>query len=168
MQFSTLAWTWALAFAPLIRAQIAGLPTCAESCALNAISSTGCAVTDFHCICTASSFLAGVESCISTACSAADQEATLQYAEQLCGSVGVTITPPSAPATSAPAAASSPASSVAASPTSSAAPPSYSNTTTASTPTIAPFTGAAVSLPNSLPAAGLGGFAVLLSYLAIF
>ncbi|KIW95762.1 uncharacterized protein Z519_02826 [Cladophialophora bantiana CBS 173.52] len=81
---------------------LSGLPTCAVTCALNAISSTGCSATDAACVCQASSFLTGVYSCISTACNASDIAATLQFAEQYCGSAGVSITLPSASATAGP------------------------------------------------------------------
>ena len=46
------------------------------TCAINAIGATGCATTDAKCICTATSFLSGVQTCISTACSASDQAGT--------------------------------------------------------------------------------------------
>ncbi|KIX07134.1 uncharacterized protein Z518_05111 [Rhinocladiella mackenziei CBS 650.93] len=77
---------------------LSSLPQCAQTCALSAISSTGCAVTDAHCICSASTFLSSVASCISTACSPADQQATLTFAQQYCLSGGVTITLPSSSA----------------------------------------------------------------------
>jgi hypothetical protein len=48
------------------------------TCALSAIGATGCAATDAACICAATSFLASVQTCISTACSAADQQGTFK------------------------------------------------------------------------------------------
>ncbi|KIW61865.1 hypothetical protein PV05_01936 [Exophiala xenobiotica] len=78
---------------------LSSLPSCAVSCATGAIGSTGCSLTDAHCICTASNFLSGVETCIQGACSPADQQATLQFAVSFCASANVTITLPTAPAT---------------------------------------------------------------------
>ncbi|KIW78295.1 hypothetical protein Z517_08130 [Fonsecaea pedrosoi CBS 271.37] len=93
---------------------LSSLPACAVTCAVNAISSTGCAATDAACVCQASSFLTGVYTCISASCSADDIAATLQFAQQYCGSAGISITLPTASATAAPtstpsSAASSPA-----------------------------------------------------------
>ncbi|KAH0844084.1 CFEM domain containing protein [Fonsecaea pedrosoi] len=93
---------------------LSSLPACAVTCAVNAISSTGCAATDAACVCQASSFLTGVYTCISGSCSADDIAATLQFAQQYCGSAGISITLPTASATAAPtstpsSAASSPA-----------------------------------------------------------
>ncbi|KAJ9627553.1 uncharacterized protein PV06_05893 [Exophiala oligosperma] len=79
---------------------LSGLPSCALSCATGAIGSTGCALTDAKCICTATNFLSGVETCVQGACSQADQQATLQFAVKFCAQANVTITLPTAPATS--------------------------------------------------------------------
>jgi len=137
---------------------LSDLPACAESCAASAIGSTGCSITDAHCICTASSFLAGVESCIVTACNATDQEATLQFAEQFCLSGGVTITLPSslpaASSTPAPVSSSSAPATMSASPTS-----SYVVVATSSSPPpVSTYTGAAVPMiPPQNWAAGVVG-----------
>ncbi|KAL6404499.1 hypothetical protein AUP68_13892 [Ilyonectria robusta] len=80
----------ALVSAPVLAQDLTSLPACAQTCALNAISSTGCAPTDAKCICESTSFLSSVESCISTACNATDQQATLTFAQQFCSSAGVT------------------------------------------------------------------------------
>ncbi|OQV07605.1 CFEM domain-containing protein isoform 1 [Cladophialophora immunda] len=124
MRFLALAAVGLSSFLHLAASQdLSTLPTCAVSCALNAISSTGCATTDAACICQASSFLSGVYSCISTACNATDiagklsplrtvsveyeadsslPPATLQFAETFCGQAGVSITLPTASATAGP------------------------------------------------------------------
>ncbi|OQV07606.1 CFEM domain-containing protein isoform 3 [Cladophialophora immunda] len=103
MRFLALAAVGLSSFLHLAASQdLSTLPTCAVSCALNAISSTGCATTDAACICQASSFLSGVYSCISTACNATDIAATLQFAETFCGQAGVSITLPTASATAGP------------------------------------------------------------------
>lgn len=80
---------------------LAGLPACAQTCALGAISSTGCSLTDFKCICSASAYLDSINKCINTACSAADIAATLAFANQVCLSAGVTLSPPAAATTTA-------------------------------------------------------------------
>jgi len=138
---------------------LSSLPTCAVSCAVNAIGSTGCAVTDALCICQATSFLSGVQTCISTACNATDQAATLQFALQFCSSAGVTITLPTAPGSVPPAGQTSslsPATTTASSPavtTSSSAP--EGPTPESSAPPAATFTGAAAALKQEW--AGIAG-----------
>jgi len=152
---------------------LAGLPACAETCALNSITATGCAVTDTHCICTATSFLSGVASCITTACSPADQAATLKFAQSYCLSANVTITLPgssAAPATSAASTVSSaPASTPASTTTSVVVAVTTSTVPVSTTSTVAPpastYTGAAHMLRQDwagvLGAVGLGVAAVL-------
>jgi len=98
MKFTVVAALGLLTFAS--SQSLSGLPQCAESCAISAVGSTGCAVTNATCICEATSFLQGVDSCIQTACSAADIQATLQFAQKYCLSGGVTITLPTQAATS--------------------------------------------------------------------
>ncbi|ETI28855.1 hypothetical protein G647_01307 [Cladophialophora carrionii CBS 160.54] len=126
------------------------LPSCAVTCALNAIGGTGCAATDAACVCSATSFLTDVQACISTACSAADQAATLAFAQQYCGSAGITITLPTASASAPPAGptfTSSPTIAPPATPatTTSYAPASYTAVSSAAPPG-ASYTGAASAL----------------------
>ncbi|EXJ64907.1 hypothetical protein A1O7_01246, partial [Cladophialophora yegresii CBS 114405] len=135
------------------------LPSCAVSCATSAIGSTGCAITDAACVCSASSFLTGVQSCISTACSPTDQAATLAFAQQYCGSAGVTITLPTASASAPPPGPTFTSSATIAPPatpatTTSYAPASYSAVSTA-VPPAASYTGAASALRQQW--AGLAG-----------
>ncbi|PIL26757.1 hypothetical protein GSI_11172 [Ganoderma sinense ZZ0214-1] len=87
MQFTSLQ-PLALAFA--LAALSSGawaqtLPPCAETCAVNAIGASGCASTDAHCLCTNNAFIAAVEACIQTSCSAADQAEAMKYAQKFCG-----------------------------------------------------------------------------------
>ncbi|KAF6239651.1 hypothetical protein HO173_002197 [Letharia columbiana] len=70
------------------------LPTCAQSAAEAGISATGCAESDFACICGDSKFVTSLHSLIETVCSAADQQVTLAFAQQICDAVGVTLSIP--------------------------------------------------------------------------
>ncbi|KAI1614145.1 hypothetical protein EDD36DRAFT_435297 [Exophiala viscosa] len=150
---------------------LSGLPSCAVNCAVGAIGTTGCALTDVHCICSATTFLSGVETCIQGACNATDQQgktcpayikhfrelrvdslcfglATIQFAEKFCLSGNVTITVPAGTATTS----SAPMTSVAASTT--------AVVTTTSSSTAAPaatYTGAAAQIRKQEWAAGLLG-----------
>ncbi|KAI1622295.1 CFEM domain-containing protein [Exophiala viscosa] len=127
---------------------LSGLPSCAVNCAVGAIGTTGCALTDFHCICSATTFLSGVETCIQGACNATDQQATIQFAEKFCLSGNVTITVPAGTATTS----SAPMTSVAVSTT--------AVVTTTSSSTAAPaatYTGAAAQIRKQEWAAGLLG-----------
>ncbi|KIX95851.1 uncharacterized protein Z520_08559 [Fonsecaea multimorphosa CBS 102226] len=103
MRFLSLAAVGLSSLLHLAASQdLSSLPTCAVSCALTAISSTGCQATNATCVCEASSFLTGVYSCIQGACNATDIAATLQFAESYCGSAGISITLPTASATAGP------------------------------------------------------------------
>lgn len=93
----------AAAGAALAVAQLDQIPTCALSCAITSIGSSGCAQTDIACICSASSFLTGILTCIQGSCTAAEIEQTLGAAQVLCAGAGVTITLPGGePSTTAP------------------------------------------------------------------
>ncbi|KAF6225667.1 hypothetical protein HO133_009667 [Letharia lupina] len=70
------------------------LPTCAQSAAEAGISATGCAESDFACICGDSKFVTSLHNLIETVCSAADQQVTLAFAQQICDAVGVTLSIP--------------------------------------------------------------------------
>ncbi|KAF3940832.1 hypothetical protein ABW19_dt0204409 [Dactylella cylindrospora] len=84
----------AVAGAALAAAQLDALPTCSLTCAISAIGTSGCAQTDIACICSASTFLTGIYTCIQGACTPAEIEQTLGAAQVLCASAGVTITLP--------------------------------------------------------------------------
>ncbi|KAM0701281.1 hypothetical protein Q7P35_011642 [Cladosporium inversicolor] len=78
----------------LAAAQIPGLPTCATSCVGTSFGS--CGNLDVKCICSNTELLSGLACCVSTACEAADQEKTIQFANSLCGGQGVNNLPQSA------------------------------------------------------------------------
>lgn len=80
--------------AVLAAAQLDQIPTCALSCAITSIGSSGCGQTEIACICQASSFLTGILSCIQGTCTPAEIEQTLGAAQVLCAQAGVTITVP--------------------------------------------------------------------------
>ncbi|KAK6508897.1 hypothetical protein TWF481_003665 [Arthrobotrys musiformis] len=80
--------------AALAAAQLDQIPTCALTCAITALGSTGCSQTDIACICQASSFLTGILGCIQGTCTPSEIEQTLGAAQVLCAGAGVTITVP--------------------------------------------------------------------------
>ncbi|KAJ6260036.1 hypothetical protein Dda_5682 [Drechslerella dactyloides] len=83
-----------VAGASLAAAQLDKLPTCALSCAISSIGSSGCSQTDIACVCSASSFLSGIQTCIEGSCTAQEIKQTLDAAQVLCAGAGVTITLP--------------------------------------------------------------------------
>jgi len=138
--FSKIALIAALA-APLIAAQdLSGLPSCAETPAIAALGSTGCSITDIACICKDSAFLTSLEPAVAAACSPADLATALQFAVDLCDSVGVTLTI-STPAATSPAATSTPTpASTTAAPSSTPASTTPAITSAAATSTLATVT----------------------------
>ncbi|MCJ1451986.1 hypothetical protein MMC28_002326 [Mycoblastus sanguinarius] len=155
--------------APLAGAQsLASLPKCAQSAASTGISSSGCELTDFTCICKASAFLQSLEGLIDSECDPADQQATLSFAQEVCNSAGVPLSLPSsgsssssaAPAPTSSASSASTASSVAPSTSSSAysaattGAPSATNGTNG-TMTPMPFAGGASGLQANAAAMAL-------------
>ncbi|OJJ47456.1 hypothetical protein ASPZODRAFT_24385 [Penicilliopsis zonata CBS 506.65] len=89
----TLAATALLA--PVFATSISDLPTCAQSCATNAIPSS-CSLIDIKCICESGTFITDIACCVASSCDSADQEKTIEYADELCGSAGVSDLPQSA------------------------------------------------------------------------
>ncbi|UPK92254.1 hypothetical protein LCI18_003189 [Fusarium solani-melongenae] len=79
-----------------------GLPSCAQSCALSILASSGCGSTDVACVCKSKVFVEGYSSCVAKACTAEDAAKAEEYGVQLCGSAGVSVGG-EAPATEAPA-----------------------------------------------------------------
>ncbi|EGP86250.1 unnamed protein product [Zymoseptoria tritici ST99CH_1A5] len=67
-----------------------GLPPCAAECVNEKQNGQqgygGCTSLDIKCICTQGSFIADLACCVSTKCDAAGQEATIQFANAICGS----------------------------------------------------------------------------------
>lgn len=93
MKYSIVAL--ALLAAPFASASsLTELPTCAQSAAEAGISATGCATSDFACICGNSQFVTSLHNLIETVCSVADQQVTLAFAAQVCGAVGVSLNIP--------------------------------------------------------------------------
>ncbi|KAH7268696.1 hypothetical protein MRS44_011033 [Fusarium solani] len=78
------------------------LPSCAQTCALNILASSGCAATDVACVCKSKVFVEGYTTCVTKDCSPEDAAKAEQYGVQLCGSAGVSVSG-EAPATEAPA-----------------------------------------------------------------
>ncbi|KAJ5736713.1 uncharacterized protein N7483_001838 [Penicillium malachiteum] len=83
----------ALAFAMIsaATAQLSDLPTCAKSCATDAIPAS-CGV-DVACICKSGTFIADVACCIVGVCTEEEQEETLKVADEICSAGGVTGLP---------------------------------------------------------------------------
>ncbi|KAK5050748.1 hypothetical protein LTR84_003307 [Exophiala bonariae] len=171
MRFLSLASLGLVSLVQLVASQdLSTLPACAVTCALNAIGATGCSATDAHCVCSATSFLTTVQTCIGTACNATDVAATLAFAQQYCLSGGVTITLPTGGAV--PATTVSPSSAPGSTVSASAAPPTVSATSTITSlspassggssapPPAATFTGAANVLQQQWGVLGLLGLGV--------
>jgi hypothetical protein len=137
----TSAILTAVAGAAIASAQLNQIPTCALSCAISSIGGSGCAQTDIACICSASSFLTGILSCIQGSCSPAEIQQTLAAAQVLCADAGVTITVPGGTPATTTSAAPAP-------PTTTAAPEPEPTTTEAETETTTSVT---PSLPSEVP-----------------
>ncbi|MCJ1335192.1 hypothetical protein MMC09_000459 [Bachmanniomyces sp. S44760] len=97
MFFSTIAAVAAVAVAAVSAQDLSQIPSCALQPALAAFKSTGCGLTDFHCVCTDTSFLESLTPVITKACSCPDLAKTLQFAKSLCDSVQVPLQLPPLP-----------------------------------------------------------------------
>lgn len=95
----TFAIASVIALASVASAQLNSIPQCALSCLVGPLSSDGCSsLTDFNCHCQkGASLIATVEPCVSSACSASDQAATLAAIQQTCKNAGIPIEVPNAP-----------------------------------------------------------------------
>ncbi|KAF3942078.1 hypothetical protein ABW19_dt0203501 [Dactylella cylindrospora] len=110
MKTSTFIAVAAGLTASIVSAQLENLPSCALTCALSSIGTSGCDTTDIACICSATAFVTALVPCVQAACSAAEYEQTVQAASGLCSAAGVTLSIPTATgSTSAPASSSEPA-----------------------------------------------------------
>ncbi|KAI1914734.1 hypothetical protein LOZ58_006337 [Ophidiomyces ophidiicola] len=98
MKFITAAALTSLV--ALASAQFPGLPACAQECATNSIPKN-CGI-DVKCICSATSFLDAITCCVAQKCSSSEQEATIKFANGICGTAGVTNLPQSAVCSTAP------------------------------------------------------------------
>ncbi|KAK5084473.1 hypothetical protein LTR05_005549 [Lithohypha guttulata] len=86
--FSVLATLGALALAQ----DLAGLPTCAQTAALNGATGSGCSLTDAQCLCTNTGFITSLRGAIASSCtSVADQQAACAWGNSACSQYGVTI-----------------------------------------------------------------------------
>ncbi|GAD96367.1 CFEM domain protein, putative [Paecilomyces variotii No. 5] len=94
MKFSAIivAFSALLGTAAAQSQDLSALPDCAKNCALGSIPKS-CSLIDVKCICTTGSFIDSISCCIKNACSPKDQDATLKFAKQICGSAGVTDLP---------------------------------------------------------------------------
>ncbi|KAF3290986.1 hypothetical protein TWF970_000242 [Orbilia oligospora] len=87
-----------LLVAPAI-AQLDQLPQCAITCSIPTLQDTGCEATDFTCICQSNKFIGNLVPCIQETCTESESEQTIQAAQALCASAGVTLSiPPTATA----------------------------------------------------------------------
>ncbi|KAF8153308.1 hypothetical protein B0H34DRAFT_723056 [Crassisporium funariophilum] len=106
MRFSTVAITLlgaaASASASSLLAVRQNVPTCATAC-LTSADLGGCQQSDTKCLCSNKAFVSSTTTCITTACTnAADLQAALGFAQQLCAAVGVTLTGPTPSPTATP------------------------------------------------------------------
>lgn len=155
-----LALVLPIALLPVALAQgLADLPPCAATCAQQGLAATGCNLLDVGCICRNSAFINSLVPCIKTGCSQADQEKTIQFAQNLCAGAQVTLSNAGAllsasgsamgSATSMPASAMSGATSMSGSVTSTASSSGASMSSMASTGSSASSSGSASSSPSS-------------------
>jgi len=80
--------------ATVATAQFSALPACAQNCTINAIPKS-CNLNP-ACICADKGFIAAITCCVAGACDAADQNATIKYADSICVPAGVTNLPTAA------------------------------------------------------------------------
>ncbi|KAK0513364.1 hypothetical protein JMJ35_004350 [Cladonia borealis] len=87
--------------APFVAAQsLSSIPSCALPAVEAGIQKTGCDLSNTTCICGATTLAETVQQQISTVCSAADQETTINTAQQYCSLAGVPLALPSSPSPS--------------------------------------------------------------------
>ncbi|KAH8903911.1 hypothetical protein BR93DRAFT_884176 [Coniochaeta sp. PMI_546] len=71
---------------------LSGLPACSQPCFINAFPDSGCSdPTDYACLCASSTFNNEVTLCTLGACGAADQIATITWAQATCEAAGVPL-----------------------------------------------------------------------------
>ncbi|KAL9043444.1 MAG: hypothetical protein Q9214_003372 [Letrouitia sp. 1 TL-2023] len=87
---------------PLVRAQasvsLSSLPECARTAATAGLTKTSCSLTDVKCICSATAFISSLTTAVQNSCSSSEQQATLAFAQTLCGSQGIQLNVPGASA----------------------------------------------------------------------
>jgi hypothetical protein len=67
------------------------VPTCALTCISNA-NLGGCVQTDNACLCKNQNFVVSTISCIESTCTGSDLENAIQFIQDICTSVGVSLT----------------------------------------------------------------------------
>lgn len=67
------------------------LPKCAQSCVGDSITTTGCSAIKVSCICASSDWIAGLSCCVAKNCTLEDQAKTIQFAQDICKSVGISV-----------------------------------------------------------------------------
>ncbi|MCJ1320537.1 hypothetical protein MMC15_005877 [Xylographa vitiligo] len=70
---------------------LANIPQCAQSAAISSLVTTGCAITNYTCFCDDKSWISSLLPVVMSDCDAADFQSTVQFAQQLCESAGVTL-----------------------------------------------------------------------------
>ncbi|SLM39269.1 Extracellular membrane protein, CFEM domain, fungi [Lasallia pustulata] len=75
-----------------VSTEIAGLPSCAQTCLSNASTDLGsCSSVDIKCLCGNIDYINTLSCCLSQSCSTSDQQKALAFDTELCNSVNVTI-----------------------------------------------------------------------------
>ncbi|KAL2429551.1 hypothetical protein ABEF95_006727 [Exophiala dermatitidis] len=144
MKSFTVVSAVALALAvPAFGQDITSLPQCAQSPILNAISSSGCGLTDIACICKNDDFVSGLVKLIPTLCNTQEVQETIDFAKNLCSAYGVTVNVPDATALAS--SATAPAASSAASSLASSASAEASSITSAASSVASSASAAATS-----------------------
>ncbi|OCL11176.1 hypothetical protein AOQ84DRAFT_437874 [Glonium stellatum] len=67
------------------------LPSCAQTCTLEALSSTSCLITDTACFCQSASYHQKVACCIRASCDSADVTSASNIEVESCNSVGISL-----------------------------------------------------------------------------
>ncbi|ETW77563.1 hypothetical protein HETIRDRAFT_454825 [Heterobasidion irregulare TC 32-1] len=80
----------AAASASLMERQLSSLPTCALPCLVSA-NVGSCSQTDIACLCSSSSFVSSLATCIESSCTGADVQTAISQATALCANNGVTL-----------------------------------------------------------------------------
>ncbi|KAH8829062.1 hypothetical protein DL96DRAFT_1596522 [Flagelloscypha sp. PMI_526] len=74
-------------------AQVPGLPSCANSCAVQAVSTSGCSSNDTTCLCNSKSFIGATKQCAMHDCAEDDQTTLSTALSNLCNQ-GLSSAPP--------------------------------------------------------------------------
>jgi len=88
MKLSAVAIALTALLIGAVAQSLSGLPSCAQSCVQLPSS---CSQLDIKCICSTQTFISAITCCVARTCNQADQETTVKFAQQLCGSAGVSV-----------------------------------------------------------------------------